>query len=130
METLAIEDQSNKVWIVNYAGHDYEDAKRYGELNNITVGYVSLQSLDRVKFDLTEKVWKETNANDWLLLSGKPLVCVLVALAWFALHGKLKLLVWDQKRKEKYRELIITDGNMDDMFSVIASHMNMIWART
>jgi hypothetical protein len=118
------------VWIVNYAGHDYEDAKRYGELRNITVGYVSLHSLDRVKFDLTSKVWRETKASDWLLLSGKPLVCVLVALAWFSIHGQVKLLVWDQKKKEKYREMIITTSNINEIFTVLNKEEFVVTLKT
>jgi hypothetical protein len=110
-----------RVFISNYGGHDYEAASGYGELKWITKGFVSHQSLDRLKYQIAEEVLK-TDKEDWLLLSGKPLICAVTALLWFAIHRKVKLLVWDQKGKGvKYRELIISEGNMAELFNVIGA---------
>ena len=109
---------ASRVFITNFAGHDYEKAKPYGEFYWITKGYVSFQSLDRVKFLITEQVAKST-PEDWLLLSGTPLISVIAALVWYALHKKVKLLVFDQKGDGQYRQLIISEGNVLDLLKVM-----------
>lgn len=122
MESVVISEEQKKqrVFVTNYAGHDYTDAERYGEFVWITKGFVSFQSLDRVKFNIAELLIKEeSNKEDWLLLSGKPIICVVTALIWFALHQKVKILVWDQKNRNKYRELVLTQKNMSDLIGVL-----------
>lgn len=109
-----------RVFVTNYAGHDYEDAKEYGEFVWITRGYVSFQSLDRVKYTIAEQVVK-SGPEDWLLLSGKPIISAIAVLIWFSRHKKVKMLVWDQKSKgKKYRELIITERNMNELIQILA----------
>lgn len=109
-----------RVFVTNYAGHDYETAKSYGEIYWITRGYVSFQSLDRVKFLITEQVVK-SDKDDWLLLSGTPIISVIATLVWYAIHKKVKLLVYDRKGHGEYRELIITEGNVADLLKVLPS---------
>ena len=99
-----------RVYITNFAGHDYAAAEKYGELIWITKGYVSFQSLDRVKFEVVEKIQGST-PDDWLLLSGTLLISVVAALAWLSKHGVVKLLIFD-KKDSSFRELIITHVNL------------------
>jgi hypothetical protein len=107
-----------RVFVTNFAGHDYEKAKQFGELYWITKGYVSFQSLDRVKFLITEQVVK-SDKDDWLLLSGTPMISVVAALVWYALHKRVKLLVHDSKGDGVYRQLIISEGNVTDLLKVM-----------
>jgi hypothetical protein len=107
-----------RVFVTNFAGHDFAAAKPYGEIYWITKGYVSFQSLDRVKFLITEQVLL-SDSEDWLLLSGTPLISVIAALVWYAIHKKVKLLVFDKKDDGKYRELIISEANIGDLLKVI-----------
>lgn len=107
-----------RVFVTNFAGHDYEKAKQFGEIYWITKGYVSFQSLDRVKFLITEQIVK-SDKDDWLLLSGTPLICCICAIVWFALHKKVKLLVFDQKGDGQYRQLIISEGSVIDLLKVM-----------
>lgn len=106
-----------RVWITNYAGHDYKSAEKYGEFKYITRGYVSFQSLDRVKYQIAETL-KDSQKDDWLLISGRPLISILASFIWFYMHKQVKLLSWDQKTN-KYRELIITEDNLLQMFETI-----------
>lgn len=106
------------VFITNYAGHDFGKAERYGEIRWITKGYVSFQSLDRVKFLVTEQVVK-SDKEDWLLLAGTPLLSVIAVLIWYAIHKQVKLLVFDRKGEKDYRELIITERNISDLLRVL-----------
>lgn len=107
-----------KVWISNYAGHNYDAALKYGEFQYITRGYVSFQSLDRVKYVIAEKV-ALTDKEDWLLISGRPLISILAVVVWLAVHKQVKILHWDQKGGEVYREMIITAENIAEMMNVI-----------
>ena len=106
------------VWISNYAGHNYEPAAKYGEFKYITRGYQSFQSLDRVKYTIAEKV-AETHEDDWLLISGRPLISILAALIWLQKHRQIKILHFDQKGGGIYRELTITSDNLVEMMNVI-----------
>lgn len=116
----SVEAVKPRVFVTNYAGHDYHDAEQYGEFHWITKGYLSFHSLDRVKYTIGVVV-NQSRKQDWLLLSGRPIISVIAAMIWFSLHKQIKILVWDQKGKPepKYRELIITDANMMDMLQVI-----------
>lgn len=108
-----------KVWITNYAGHDYAAAKHYGEFEFITKGYVSFQSLDRVKYQIAEQVAK-SDKDDWILISGRPIISCVAILIWFQLHKQVKILNWDQKSGGTYRELVITERNLDEILNVLA----------
>jgi hypothetical protein len=107
-----------RVFVTNFAGHDYTKAEKYGKIVWVTRGYVSFHSLDRVKYRVCEEVDKSI-AEDWLLLSGIPMICVVAALYWFWKHKKVKLLIHDKKNGDSYRELIITDKNFGDLCAVL-----------
>lgn len=114
--------RNQKVWVVNFAGHDYTEAEHFGKIEKLTIGYVSMQSLDRVKFDLTKKIKEETDSLDYLLLSGKPFLCAVAATAWLYIHGRVKLLIHDQKDSEdkmKYRKMEISQKNFLDILDAL-----------
>lgn len=102
------------VWIVNYAGHDHSTAEEYGELDFLTRGYVSMGSLDRLFYTVTEAIEK-TEEEDYLLLSGLIVLNALAASVWLQRHGKVKLLLWDQKLGH-YRLLTISQSQIDQLF--------------
>lgn len=121
MESIIDESlRKSRVFVTNYAGHDYTNAERYGEFVWVTKGYVSLQSLDRLKYTIAEVI-VTSQAEDWLLLSGKPIISVIAALIWFSMHQKVKILLWDQKRGGKYREIIITSKNLQELTSILVA---------
>jgi hypothetical protein len=107
-----------KVWIANYAGqHDYNKARSFGELKRLTVGYISFKSIDRIKFQIANEL-TQTNKEDYLLISGAAIICVISAVIWFKMHKQLKILYHD-KSEDVYRQLVITDGNLDELISVL-----------
>lgn len=108
-----------RVFITNYAGHTYEGAHKYGDFVYLTKGYISFKSLDRIKFTIAEQIINESTAEDWLLLSGVPALSAIAAALWMAHHGQVKLLVWDKKYKDHYRELEITPQNMLEMTAAV-----------
>lgn len=104
------------VWIANYAGHPYDQAEKFGELRYLTRGYVSLGNLDRLVYDVAEKV-AETKAEDYLLLSGLCVVGVIASVAWVTMWGGVKILHWD-KNNSDYVPLEFTRGQLEKMFDV------------
>lgn len=101
-----------RVYIVNFAGHDFSDAQRWGEIKKIVDGYVRLDHPDRILYEIAE-VLTHSESKDWLLPSGLLLVNILAALAFYEKHGCARLLVYDRKRARNegepdYREIIIT----------------------
>lgn len=101
----------SKVWVVNFAGHDYRKAEKYGEVVSVTSGYVSMGSLDRVLFDVIDKL-KNSSADDWLLPSGLIAVNLVAAAVWLRMHGGLRMLLWDRKY-DTYRQMIATGEHID-----------------
>lgn len=112
------EPRKTRVYVTNFAGHDYSKAEEYGELHWITRGYISFHSLDRVKYRICEAL-QDSQSEDWLLLSGIPMICVVAALYWNWKHTKCKILVHDKKRNGEYRPLILSDKNFSDLFNVL-----------
>jgi len=102
------------VWIVNYAGHDHSTAEEFGKLDFLTRGYVSMGSLDRLFYTVTEAIEK-TSPDDYLLLSGLIALNALAASIWLQRHRKVKMLLWDQKLG-KYRELSYSKNQIDQLF--------------
>ena len=100
-----------RVYVSNFAGHDYADAQRFGELRPITMGFISFQSLDRVKFQIAEGI-RDSRPEDFLVLSGTNIVNVLAALLWMSMHGKVRILNYD-KSTHKYREIVLSDESND-----------------
>lgn len=101
----------SKVWVVNFSGHDYRKAQEHGEVVPVTVGYVSLGSLDRVLFDVINKL-KDSSPDDWLLPSGLIALNSIATGVWVRLHGNLRLLLWDRK-DDTYRTLMADGGHID-----------------
>lgn len=123
METVidSGEKRETVVWITNYAGHEYEDAKRFGVLKQITSGHISFASLDRIKFTIASAV-AETHKDDYLVLSGANIVCVLSAIIWFQLHEQIKILNWDKFANNStggYREMLITKSNLTELIEFL-----------
>ena len=112
------EELKPRVFVTNYGGHDYDEAKSFGEIRWVTRGFVSFQSLDRVKFLVAEAI-TDSRPDDYLLISGRAIISVLAALVWFHKHSIVRLLVFDQKGGNKYREVVIKKSNLDDLVKVL-----------
>lgn len=106
-----------RVYVSNFAGHDYTEAEVYGEIRSITQGFISFQSLDRLKFTIAQAL-QETTPDDWLLLSGTNIISVLASLLWYQKHGVVKILNFD-KTTRKYREIIFNQEHITKLLEVL-----------
>lgn len=107
-----------KVYITNTAGHDFTQAKKFGEIVWITRGFVSFQSLDRLKYKIIDQI-KDSTPDDYLLISGTLLVSIVAAIAWYEMHQKVCILVHSRNDGDDYRKFVITKENIHDIFHVI-----------
>ena len=98
-----------KVYVVNYAGHDYTAAHEWGKLVYLTVGHVPQGSLDRLMYDITKL--NESTSEDWLLPCGLQILNVIASAYWLTKHSELRLLVRDRKNKG-YREMKIAKEHL------------------
>ncbi len=114
---VAPAERVTKVHVTNYAGHDYKEAERFGKIVYVTRGFVSFQSLDRLKFLVAEALMN-SHADDYVLLSGTTLICSLSCMIWLELHNRIKILNWDKKTRE-YRVLIVTKEDLGKLFEVL-----------
>jgi hypothetical protein len=88
------------VWIVNNCGHPYEDAKRFGELESLTIGNVNPLRPDRLCWNIAQGIAKYASEKDFLLVSGTPTVNMLALELWLGRFGYAQLLQWNAKKKE------------------------------
>lgn len=111
---------SKKVFVTNFAGHDYTKAERFGDLVYLTRGYVDFNSLDRLKFRIAERLLDATD-EDYLLFSGNSYISIIAAIIWYERFKKVKLLVHDFRKQgeNEYRESIITEKNVNETLRVL-----------
>jgi hypothetical protein len=111
--------ETRVVYVTNYAGHDYLPAQKFGQLKYLTSGFVDFRKIDRLKFEIAEKL-KESKPEDYLCLSGSAFVCVIAAMIWLERHGSLNLLNFD-KKSDEYEETNINKRNIEEILNVIHS---------
>lgn len=102
------------VWICNEAGHDYSDAKRFGEIKPLTLGNVNPLQLDRLNWHIAHGIAKYANPDDYLLISGTPMVNASALLIWLTAFRSAKVLQWNAKRR-KYVLSTITLSQIEDI---------------
>lgn len=90
---------SNKVFVTNMSGYEYESAEKFGDLVYVTQGFIKLDKLDNLK-KLFKKFIDSASAEDYLLLSGNTLVCALAVHLWMEKFGTAKVLHWNFNTKE------------------------------
>ncbi len=102
----------SKVWIVNYAGHDYRDAERFGELTNLTEGTINPLRVDRLMVSMAYGIGKLADESDFLLISGTPTLNALAAMLWLRRFNSINLLQWNAQTK-RYEQSYIAGDHMD-----------------
>jgi hypothetical protein len=102
------------VWIVNEAGHPYDDAKRFGELRALTRGHVNTLRVDRVMYDLAIGIGRYASEEDYLLISGTPMLNALALALWMIRFKEAKILQWYASQK-KYQLNTISEGHCAEL---------------
>ena len=90
------------VFLMNYSGHPIQDALRYGTIVPLTQGDQDFRNTDRVAFNV-KRILAEHEFNyktDYIALMSSPvLATVIIRILRDVPTGKLKCLVFDNKKK-------------------------------
>ena len=81
------------VYIVNKGGHNYDDAKRFGELVYLSEGEVSKFATSHM-VRMFEPFIESSNAEDYILNTGLTLMSCIACSMFAKKHGVLNLLIF------------------------------------
>lgn len=87
------------VWIINEGGHSYDAAVRYGRLMALTSGNVNYYNLSRLMVSIGPKL-RAATADDYLLISGSPILVGLCVSMWLARFDRVNLLQWSNIQRD------------------------------
>lgn len=90
----------SRVFIVNDLSHDFDKASRHGELVYVTRGRLPIFKTDAVRVMLREKLKDFNIDEDFLLVTGPALVCIIATLLVVDGDKPIKLLVFDAKNQD------------------------------
>lgn len=89
------------IYISNETGHNYGLAKEItgqdSELIAVTRGKLDSRKTDQLLFEVAEAI-HDSSPDDYLILTGPPLINFVVGAAWIAMHKRANILVWDAFR--------------------------------
>lgn len=83
-----------RVFIVNNGGHNYDDAKRFGELIFCTDKVIRKSDTAQMYRELNAAM-VDSNPDDYLLVSSLTSLCIVAAGILAAAHGELHLLLYE-----------------------------------
>ena len=91
------------VWVANESGHDYGPAEQYGEVKRLTLGDQNTFRLDRLLAHIARGICKFSHEDDYLLVSGSPIINAIAFQVWLQAHPQCNLL----RRRAKSREYLL-----------------------
>lgn len=89
----------SKVFIVNNSVHDYSKATKHGELVNVTEGNIPIFKTDIVRDMLLEGL-KDFKEDDYLLIVGPTLLCIMAVNIALSKVDFVKMLVFDARLQD------------------------------
>jgi hypothetical protein len=105
-----------KVWIVNDGGHDFSKAEVYGTLHRITDGQVNPFGTDRLAKRISKAI-SLAHEDDYVLVSGTPVITGLVLFLWLSYFPRCNLLQFDARAPA--RDYQLTPVERDHLLTVL-----------
>lgn len=108
----------SKVYVINKGCHDLSDAEGFGELVYLSEGSMNKFNTSGMYRTFIETL-EESEPNDYILVSGLTVMCVVACSIFATLHGRVNLLLYKTSRKKKTpgyyvnREIIIKEVRRD-----------------
>lgn len=99
------------VWLVNEGGHDYQDAERFGRVIPITTDSINPFNPDRLMVIISHRL-RVANSEDFLAISGSPMLNALAIAMWIRRFGTCNVLHWSH-RDDEYKHLIIKEDSLN-----------------
>lgn len=115
-----------RVFVVNRSAHDYQDARRYGELVYVTTGrqrYYTVNNHAR----LWMEALKDSQPHDYIILSSLNILCSIGCALFAMLHGHLNFLLY---HKGKYVERTLDLKDMLDAENIDPRWANRLYLHT
>ena len=96
-------DRSQHVFLINEGLHDYSAAEKFGEqMITLTKGICSRVNVTGHMREIAHGL-AVSNSDDWLIVSGPPLVNILACAEFAVKHGRLNLLIYASREQEYVR---------------------------
>lgn len=89
----------SKVYVINDMNHSYSKAERFGEVVPVTEGKMPIFKTDTMLTILKESL-KNYKSDDYLLISGPAIMCIMATSIVFKRFENIKLLVFDAKEQD------------------------------
>lgn len=86
-----------KVYLINDGGHDFSDAKRFGEVVVCTSGEVDRWDVSQMYRRLATAM-KDSEPEDYLLLTSLTSLCSVACSIFAVKHNRLQLLLFKDGR--------------------------------
>lgn len=99
------------VWLVNEGGHDYASLKEYGRVVPLTRGGVNPFAPDRLMIMIAPRL-ALAKEEDFLAISGLPILNALAMCMWLKKFGKVNLLQFSTKQGV-YVRLHVSDAAIE-----------------
>lgn len=85
------------VFVLHKGEHNYDKAKQYGELKYVTEGIVPIFKTDSL-YSMLEKEFNDFDShNDFVLLTGPVILCVLASIVLLRKVDDFKTLIFNAK---------------------------------
>ena len=113
------------IWVVNEAGHDYEKAREIAgasaKFSFLTEDEINPHRVDRLSKHIARGIIRHAHPEDFVLISGTPMVNVLAVWIWMIHFKMCKVLQWDAKQR-KYRLTTLDNDAILNMMQDILEH--------
>lgn len=109
MSSSDLTERKPVVWVTNWGGHPYEKAERFGRLIPLTKGSVNPFKLDRIAYGVG-MLMQQASEEDFLLISGLPVVVGLIMTMWLAKFKKVKMLQWSIREQDYEQTTLYADA--------------------
>jgi hypothetical protein len=99
------------VWLINEGGHDYTKAERFGRVMPITTGSINSFNPDRLMVVISTRL-RVAAVDDFLTISGSPMLNALAIAMWLRRFGKANILQWSF-RDDEYKHLVLSEAALN-----------------
>mgnify|MGYP001577752114 CR=1 FL=1 len=104
--------KSPHVFLINEGLHDYSAAAKFGErVISLTQGICSRVNATGHMREIAAGL-ACSHPDDWLVISGPPLVNILACAEFAVKHGKLNLLIYASREQEYVQRTIVFEKEL------------------
>ena len=90
------------VYVINKSSHDFSAAERYGPLVYLSEGLIDKWGINQIYREM-EHGLASSKPDDYILLTGLPIQCILACAIFAMKHQRLNLLIHKFRKYHEYR---------------------------